>query len=61
MIINLSEEDCIMRFTKEVLDYARSLSAKAYPGDAGGIHADCFWAAIMEFQRKHIPTLIVYE
>ena len=49
-----------MRFTDEVMDYARRLSAKAYPGDAGGIHADCFWAAIMEFHRRHIPTLIVY-
>lgn len=49
-----------MRFTNEVLDYARALTAKAYPGDAGGIHVDCFLAAIMEFHRHRIPTLIVF-
>lgn len=49
-----------MRFTNEVLEYARKLTAETYPCDAGGIRADCFWTAIMEFHRRHIPTLIVY-
>ena len=46
-----------MGFTKELLDYARRISAIAYPSDAGCIHVDCLRMAIMEFRRRDIPTL----
>lgn len=46
-----------MGFTKELLDYARCISAIAYPSDAGSIHADCLRIAIIEFRRLDIPTL----
>ena len=49
-----------MRFTREVLDYARALSAERYPNDAGGIHFDCMLEAIRCFRSQHRQTLIVY-
>ena len=46
-------------FTQAVLEYARKLTARVYPHDAGGIHADCLRVACIELQAKGIQTLIL--
>ena len=50
-----------MGFTKEVLDFARWITAQRYPNDAGSINAGCLKEAIVLFQRWHRPTLYILE
>lgn len=48
-----------MGFTKEVLDFARWITAQRYPNDAGSINAGCLKEAIALFQRWRRPTLYI--
>lgn len=51
-----------MRFTEEVLERAREITAERYPEeDARAIRPDCFEQALREFRQEHRPTLIVFE
>ena len=47
-----------MRFTDELLDFARWITSERYPEFTGAIYGECLALAIWAFRSFGIPTLI---